>query len=128
MTNPQSRAIWSWALFDFANSPFTTLVVTFVYATYFTQGIAADPILGTALWSRGVAITALVVAIASPLLGALADRGGYRKLFVVIAALTCAAATTALYSRLARTVAQKLGYAYPADVEKAIRRIASTLS
>ena len=97
MTNPQSRAIWSWALFDFANSPFTTLVVTFVYATYFTQGIAADPILGTALWSRGVAITALVVAIASPLLGALADRGGYRKLFVVIAALTCAAATTALY-------------------------------
>ena len=36
------RAIWSWALYDFANSPLTTLVATFVYATYFTQAIAAD--------------------------------------------------------------------------------------
>jgi UMF1 family MFS transporter len=87
-------------LFDFANSPFTTLVVTFVYATYFTQAIAADPIVGTALWSRGVTISALVVALASPLLGALADRGGYRKSFVMVSVLVCAAATAALYTVL----------------------------
>ena len=62
------RAIWSWALFDFANSPFTTIVVTFVYATYFTKAIAADEISGTALWSSAVSITALIVAIASPIL------------------------------------------------------------
>ena len=37
------RAVWSWALYDFANSPFTTLVVTFIYATFFTQVIASDP-------------------------------------------------------------------------------------
>jgi UMF1 family MFS transporter len=91
------RAIWSWALYDFANSPFTTLVVTFVYATYFTQAIADDPIGGTALWSRGVTITALVVAFSSPFLGALADRGGYRKLFLLIATVVCAASTAALY-------------------------------
>jgi UMF1 family MFS transporter len=92
-----ARAVWSWALYDFANSPFTTLVVTFIYATYFTQAIAPDPITGTELWSRAVALTALVVAIASPLLGALADRGGFRKLFVAIGAFGCAAATAALY-------------------------------
>ena len=63
------RAIWSWAFYDFANSPFTTLVVTFVYATYFTQAIAPDPIAGTAYWSRAITITALIVAVCSPLLG-----------------------------------------------------------
>jgi MFS transporter, UMF1 family len=99
MTNgaKNRRAIWSWALYDFANSPFTTLVVTFVYATYFTQAIADDPIHGTALWSRGITITALVVALCSPLLGALADRGGYRKLFVILATLVCVAATASLH-------------------------------
>ncbi|MFL2546238.1 MAG: MFS transporter [Candidatus Rariloculaceae bacterium] len=93
----QSRAIWSWAIYDFANSPFTTLVITFVYATYFTQVLAPDSITGTALWSRAVALTALIVAMLSPVLGAIADRGGYRKLFVVVSTLVCALATMALY-------------------------------
>ena len=96
-TPSRSREVWSWALYDFANSPFTTLVVTFVYATYFTQAIADDPAHGTALWSRGVTITAIVVALSSPVLGALADRGGYRKLFVLLSTLVCAAATALLY-------------------------------
>ncbi|WP_428099130.1 MFS transporter [Candidatus Rariloculus sp.] len=94
------RATWSWALYDFANSPFTTLIVTFVYATYFTEAIAADSVSGTVLWSRGITITALIVALASPFLGALADRGGYRKLFVLVATLVCAGATAALYTVL----------------------------
>ncbi len=92
-----SRAIWSWGLYDFANSPFTTLVVTFVYATYFTQVLAPDPITGTALWSRAIALTAFFVAVFSPVLGVIADRGGYRKLFVVFATLICTATTMALY-------------------------------
>jgi UMF1 family MFS transporter len=72
-------------MYDFGNSAFTTLVVTFIYATYFTKAIAPDEITGTVLWTRGVAITALTVAFLSPLLGALADRGGFRKLFLLIA-------------------------------------------
>lgn len=110
------RTVWSWALYDFANSPFTTLVVTFVYATYFTQAIALDPIEGTALWSRAITITALIVALASPVLGALADRGGYRKTFVVIATIVCAAATTALYGVLPGEVAAALVLVIVANV------------
>lgn len=71
--------MWGWAIYDFANSAYTTLIVTFIYAVYFTQEIAPDEIVGTALWSRGVTITAVVVALASPFLGALADRGGLRR-------------------------------------------------
>jgi UMF1 family MFS transporter len=93
-----SRSVWAWSIYDFADSPFTTLVVTFVYATYFTEAIASDRIAGTALWSRAITITALVVALASPILGALADRGGYRKLFVLLAMLVCSAATASLYA------------------------------
>ena len=100
LASADSRAVWSWALYDFANSPFTTLVVTFVYGTYFTQAVAADPISGTALWSRAITITALIVAIASPVLGAIADRGGYRKRFVLLSTLVCVGATTALYAVL----------------------------
>jgi UMF1 family MFS transporter len=97
MSTDNRRAIRSWALYDFANSPFTTLVVTFVYATYFTQAVAADPIHGTALWSRAVTATAVLVALAAPLLGALADRGGYRKALVAAFTWLCIAATVALY-------------------------------
>jgi UMF1 family MFS transporter len=92
-----SRAIWAWALFDFANSPFTTLVVTFIYATYFTQAVPGGAEHGTVLWSRGVTITGIAVAILSPILGALADRGGYRKLFLVATTLVCVAGTMALH-------------------------------
>ena len=100
MTSSQAgnwRVVGSWALYDFANSPFTTLVVTFIYAAYFTQAIAPDPIRGTALWSRGVTITAIVVAVLSPILGALADRGGYRKAFLMLATAVCIVGTVALY-------------------------------
>lgn len=102
------RAVWSWALYDFANSPFTTLVVTFVYSTFFTQVIAADPVLGTAQWSRAITVTALVVALCSPVLGALADRGGYRKLFVLVATALCVVATAELYNVLPGQVARAL--------------------
>ncbi len=91
------RTIWSWALFDFANSPFTTLVVTFIYAAYFTGGLATDEAHGTVLWSRGVTVTALFVAFLSPILGAVADRGGFRKRFLAISTVVCIVATTALY-------------------------------
>ena len=51
------RAVVAWSVYDFANSAFTTLVVTFIYATFFTVGIAADKVEGTALWSLGVTNT-----------------------------------------------------------------------
>jgi UMF1 family MFS transporter len=95
--SPSARAtIAAWCFYDWANSPFTTLVVTFIYGTYFTQAIAPDEIVGTALWSRGVTITALVVAILSPMLGAAADRGGLRVRFLLLSTFVCVVTTAAL--------------------------------
>ncbi len=91
------RTIASWSLFDFANSAFTTLIVTFIYAAYFTEAIAPDPETGTALWSIGVAISAIIVAISSPFLGAMADRGGLRKRYLLTATIVCIGGSVLLY-------------------------------
>jgi len=110
------RAVGSWAFYDFANSAFTTLIVTFVYSTYFTQSIASDPIHGTALWSRGVTLSALVVALTSPLLGALADRGGYRKALLFLSTTVCVGATAALYTVLPGQVVAALSWFIVANI------------
>ena len=84
-------------MYDFANQPFTTLVVTFIYGTFFTQVIAENEIVGTMLWSRGITITAILVAILSPIMGAVADRGGYRKLYLIFWTIICILGSFLLY-------------------------------
>ena len=93
----QRKAIWAWACYDFANSAFTTLVVTFIYATYFTQAIAADEAEGTSQWAVAVTITGLVAAILSPYMGALADLGGLRRRFLLVSTIICVAGSALLF-------------------------------
>lgn len=90
------KVIWSWALFDWANSAFTTLVVTFIYATYFTTSFGDDPELTASWWGRAVSLSAILIAILSPILGAAADRAGARKRFLATTTLICVAGTAAL--------------------------------
>jgi UMF1 family MFS transporter len=90
------RVVWSWAFYDWANSAFTTLVVTFIYSTYFTQAMAPDEVTGTKWWSRAIGTSALLIAVASPILGALADRQGTRKRWLAAMTGVCVAATSAL--------------------------------
>lgn len=111
------RAVWSWALYDFANSPFTTLVVTFIYSTYFTQAIASDPVRGTTLWSwGGVTVSAILIALTSPFLGAVADRGGFRKLFLGLATGLGVVATFGLFFVLPGQVVPALALFVVANV------------
>ena len=105
MTRDQRRAVRAWALYDFANSAFTTLIVTFIYATYFTEVIAENEVIGTSQWSRAVSLSAILVAVLSPYAGALADRGGYRKRFLLVTTVLCILGTVVLYFPLAGNVA-----------------------
>ncbi len=91
------KSIVGWVLFDFANSAYTTLVVTFIYGTYFVKAIAPDEISGTALWSRGITITAISVALFSPILGAIADQGNFRKKFLFISTIVTIIGSFFLY-------------------------------
>ena len=87
--------IASWCLYDWANSAFNTLVVTFVYSTYFSDTFATDPGRGTALWSRGIITSALAIAALAPVAGVLADRGDRRR-YLVGCTLTCVLMTCLL--------------------------------
>lgn len=88
--------IWSWALYDWANSAFNTLVATFIYSTYFTQAMAPDELRGTLWWSRAVATSGILTAVLSPILGAAADRSGVYKRFLAVTTTLCIAATALL--------------------------------
>ena len=96
-TRTDKKQILGWVMYDFANSAYTTLIVTFIYSTYFVSAIAPDNIYGTALWSRGVTLTALLAAFLSPVLGALADHGNARKTFLFISTVIGAAGSAMLW-------------------------------
>jgi len=79
---PPERHRWAvpaWCLFDWANSPFPTVVITFVFAFYFQDAVVGDTVRATALWGYALAASAFVVAILGPIFGSAADAGARRK-------------------------------------------------
>jgi UMF1 family MFS transporter len=92
-----SKSVWGWALYDFGNSAFTTLIVTFIYSVFFAQQIAPDGNTGTVLWANAIAVTAIIVAVSSPFLGALADRGGHRRRYLLLTTVIAIAGSVLLY-------------------------------
>jgi len=83
------RALISWCIFDWANSAFPTVIVTFVFAAYFAKGVAANPIEGTTLWGTALSLSGLAIALVSPVIGAIADRRGARKPWLAGLMLVC---------------------------------------
>jgi UMF1 family MFS transporter len=76
------RGVFAWMLFDWANQPFQTLIVTFVFAPYFVAEVIGDPVRGQAMWGAAAAVGGAAVALLAPVLGAVADRTGARKRWV----------------------------------------------
>lgn len=87
----------AWALFDWANSPFPTIVTTFVFGTYFTKAIAETPEAGTSQWGWAMALAGLLIALLGPLTGAAADRMGRRKPWLAAFSALCIGATALLW-------------------------------
>ena len=92
------REILAWCLYDFANSSFSVVITTVVFSRYFQQHVVqGDARLGALLWGTAVSVSMLLVALASPLLGAMADFvAGKRRGLLVFTALAVAG-TTALW-------------------------------
>ncbi|MBK8176303.1 MAG: MFS transporter [Rhodospirillales bacterium] len=88
---------FAWCSYDWANSAFPTVIVTFVFAAYFTKGVAADEVVGTSQWSYAVSLSMLATAVLGPFLGAIADHGGRRKPWVLAFTLVMAGSTAALW-------------------------------
>ncbi|MCW8193243.1 MFS transporter [Proteobacteria bacterium 005FR1] len=89
-----TRARFSWAMYDWANSSFSALIATFVFPVYFTRQVAENETVGTSQWGLTIGLAGLVIAIAGPVFGAMADQYGRRKpwlaFFTLLSILTTA--------------------------------------
>lgn len=89
--------IFVWSLFDFANTSYSIVVVTFIFAVYFKDIIAEGKSIGDLYWSFGITISMIITAIISPVMGAIADYSAGRKRFLLFFTLICIVSTAMLY-------------------------------
>ncbi len=104
------REIWAWCMYDFANSAFTTLIITVAYSLYFVQVVAGHLAPGDAefYWTWAYAASMIVVAVLSPSLGAFADARALKRRFLIWSTLICVACTAMLASVQAGDVVKGL--------------------
>lgn len=113
--------VGSWCLYDFGQTVFSILVITFIYAPFFARVIAnpeglEDNPAGTSLWSWTMAGSAIVIALLSPVLGALADRGGLRKRLLGLTTGGCIAFTLLLWLPQRGDIALAMALVFVANV------------
>jgi UMF1 family MFS transporter len=96
--NENRRGLVAWCFYDWANSAFPTVLITFVFAAYFTKGVAADEVSGTSQWGVAMSLSALAVALLGPVMGAIADNTGRRKPWLALFTLIAAVSATMLWT------------------------------
>ncbi len=92
-----NKSVFGWVMYDFANSSFTTIIVSVIYSVYFRNVVVGSEELGTALWGRAVSISMLMVGISAPVFGAIADYSRSKKKFLFINTYICVLFTSLLY-------------------------------
>ncbi len=96
--NTESFAgLFSWAMYDWANSAFFAVIQTFVFAAYFSQSVVQDETLANTLWGNTIGAAGFVIAISAPFVGAIADQLGRRKPWIGWFSLLCVLATAGLW-------------------------------
>ncbi|NLT50982.1 MAG: MFS transporter [Ignavibacteria bacterium] len=89
--------IFNWTLFDFGNTSFSIVVVTFLYAVYFKKIIVSGLPEGDLYWSWAISISMLITSVIAPVLGAIADYSAGKKRFLLFFTIICIVATANLF-------------------------------
>lgn len=92
----RKREVFGWAMYDFANSGYTTVVVTAVFAAYFVGGIAGKAAWATFAWTAALSVSYAIVMLTMPSIGAYADLRAAKKRLLALATAGCVASTAAL--------------------------------
>jgi UMF1 family MFS transporter len=88
--------VWAWAMYDFANSGYTTVVITAVFNAYFVSVVAHNQTWATFAWTAALAVSYLLIMLTAPLIGAWADAHAAKKRLLLITTVGCVAFTAAL--------------------------------
>ena len=91
------REVWSWACYDFANSGYTTVVVTAIFNAYFVAVVAGNATWATFVWTAALSVSYAAIVVTAPLLGAWADAHAAKKRVLALTTVGCIAGTAALY-------------------------------
>ncbi len=91
------KSIFSWCLYDWANSAFSTVIITFIFSVFFTRNMVGDETQGAALWSYAIGASGIIIAILGPILGAVADHSGARKTWIFWLSMICIIACALLW-------------------------------
>ncbi len=92
----RKREVFGWAMYDFANSGYTTVVLTAVFAAYFVGAVAGGASWATFAWTLALSVSHALVMLTMPALGAWADRHGAKKRLLLLSTVGCVLATAAL--------------------------------
>jgi UMF1 family MFS transporter len=92
----RKREVFGWAMYDFANSGYTTVVLTAVFAAYFVGAVAGGAVWATFAWTAALSVSHAVVMITMPLMGAWADRHAAKKRLLAFSTVGCVLATASL--------------------------------
>ncbi len=92
----KKREVFGWSMYDFANSGYTTVVLTAVYNAYFVGVIAENSPSATLLWTLLIAASSLIVMLTMPMIGAHADRHAAKKRLLMISTAGCVMSTIGL--------------------------------
>jgi UMF1 family MFS transporter len=92
------KEVWAWAMYDFANSGYTTVVITAVFNAYFVSVVAGNAPWATFSWTAALAISYALIMVTAPLLGAYADAYAAKKKLLLATTVGCVLGTAALAS------------------------------
>src|SRR3972149_3662678 len=88
--------VWAWAMYDFANSGYTTVVITAVFNAYFVSVVARNEEWATFAWTAALAVSYLLIMLTAPLIGAWADAHAAKKRLLLVTTIGCVTFTLAL--------------------------------
>jgi len=91
--NEKFKVKFSWALYDWANSAWSAIIITFIFSRYFVDVLSPNPDQGTLFWTWTIGLSSLLAAIISPVVGGISDQTNKSKLWLVF--------TTSIYALIA---------------------------
>ena len=94
MNNNKFNVRLSWSFYDWANSAWSAIIITFIFARYFVDVLAPNQDIGTLYWTWTIGISSLVAALLSPIFGSILDQSQKSKLWLLLF-------TTLVYSLIA---------------------------
>ncbi|HVK54888.1 MAG TPA: MFS transporter, partial [Burkholderiales bacterium] len=90
------REVWAWAMYDFANSGYTTVVITAIFSAYFVSVVAGNAEWATLAWTMALSASNVIVILTAPVMGAYADIRANKKRLLFWTTLGCVLCTAGL--------------------------------